>query len=78
MHYQNLNDQQNQLLVSQAFIQKMTTALSDEWPNSAGRYVSSFPYITFFFYTIKQLSLKSQISENKNIKILKYISKQIY
>ena len=55
----------------------MTTALSDEWPNSDGRYVSSFPYITFF-YTIKQLTLKSQMSENKNIKMLKYIYKQIY
>ena len=31
-----------------------------------------------FFYTIKQLTLKSQISENKNIKMLKYIYKQIY
>ena len=31
-----------------------------------------------FFYTIKQLTLKSQMSENRNIKMLKYISKQIY
>ena len=56
----------------------MTTALSDEWPNSDGRYVSSFPYITFFFYTIKQFTLKSQMSGNKNIKMLKYIYKPIY
>ena len=48
-HYQNANARQNQLQVSQAFIRKMTTALSDEWPNSDGWYVSSFPYITFFF-----------------------------
>ena len=33
-HFQNPNDQQNELQVSQAFIQKMTTALSDEWPIS--------------------------------------------
>ena len=31
-----------------------------------------------FFYTIKQLTLKSQISEKKKIKMLKYIYKQIY
>ena len=77
-HYQNANARQNQLQVSHAFIRKMTTALSDEWPNSDGRYVSCFPYITFFFNTIKQLTLKSQMSENRNIKMLKYIYKQIY
>ena len=49
VHYQNANDQLTQLQASQAFIRKMTTALSDEWPNSDGQYVSSFPYITFFF-----------------------------
>ena len=47
-HYQGARRRRNQLRVSQAFIQKMTTALSDEWPNSDGWYVSSFPYITSF------------------------------
>ena len=56
-HFPNANDQQNELQVSQAFIQKMTTALSDEWPNSDGRYVSSFPYITSFLNTIKKFTL---------------------
>ena len=51
------NDGQNQLQVSQAFIQKMTTALSDEWPNSDGWYVSCFPYITSFLNTIKKFTL---------------------
>ena len=48
VHYQGARRHQNELRVSQAFIRKMTTALSDEWPNSDGRYVSSFPYITSF------------------------------
>ena len=47
-HYQGARCRRNQLRVSQAFIQKMTTALSDEWPNSDGLYVLSFPYITSF------------------------------
>ena len=57
VHFPNANDQQNELQVSQAFIQKMTTALSDEWPNSDGHYVYSFPYITSFLNTIKKLTL---------------------
>ena len=48
VHYQGARRRRNELRDSQAFIRKMTTALSDEWPNSDGRYVSSFPYITSF------------------------------
>ena len=47
-HYQGARRHRNQLQISQAFIRKMTTALSDEWPNSDGWYVSSFHYITSF------------------------------